>query len=55
MFPSFVRISQLSLSVKIWISKSYVNSWKGFKYAEVTGKPKHVQDLKGISEEEWAV
>ncbi len=44
------------LSVKIWISKSYSHFWKGFNlYAEDAGKPKNMQELGDLSEEQQAV
>ncbi len=41
------------LHVKRWISKSYSHCWKGFKFAENVGKPKNVQELEDLSEEQW--
>ncbi len=38
--------------VKRWISKSYSQCCKGFKHAEDAGKPKNVQELEDIPEEQ---
>ncbi len=51
MFSPFVIVMHnispsIVLSVKRWISKSYGQCWKGFKYAEDAGKPKNVQELE---------
>lgn len=45
-----VRFSSPSivLGVKWWITKSYNQCRKGFKYAENAGKPMNVQDLEII-------
>ncbi len=56
MFSPFVIVMpSIVLSVKRWISKSYSQCWKGFKYAEDAGKAKNVQELEDFSEEQQAV
>ncbi len=56
MFSPFVIVMpSIVLSVKRWISKSYSQCWKGFKYAEDGGKAKNVQELEDFSEEQQAV
>ncbi len=51
--------SPIVLHVKRWISNSYSQCWKGFKYAEDAGKVKNVQERGGggggISEEQQTV
>jgi len=41
--------------MKRWISKSYSQCCKGFKYAKDAGKPKNLRDLEDFSKERWAV
>ncbi len=56
MFSPFVIVMHDSLNcVKRWISKSYSQCCKGFKHAEDAGKPKNVQELEDIPEEQQAV
>ncbi len=52
MFSTFVIVVY---ELNIWISKSYSHFWKDLKYAEDAGKPKNVQELVNLFEEQQAV